>query len=31
MSALDVHLHDSRAGILERLEGGRLRFTYDPG
>jgi serine/threonine-protein kinase HipA len=31
MSALDVYLHDSRAGILERLEGARLRFTYDPG
>lgn len=30
MSALDVYLHDSRAGTLERLEGARLRFAYDP-
>jgi serine/threonine-protein kinase HipA len=29
MSSLDVYLHDSRAGTLERLEGARLRFTYD--
>ncbi|MFN8152172.1 MAG: type II toxin-antitoxin system HipA family toxin [Solirubrobacterales bacterium] len=31
MSALDVHLHDRRLGTLERIEGGRLRFTYDGG
>jgi len=31
MSALDVYLHNSRAGTLERLEGASLRFTYDPG
>lgn len=31
MSALDVYLHDARAGVLERLQGARLRFTYDPG
>lgn len=30
MSALDVYLHDSRAGVLERLEGAELRFAYDP-
>jgi serine/threonine-protein kinase HipA len=30
MSALDVYLHDSRAGLLERLDGAQLRFTYDP-
>lgn len=29
MTALDVYLHDDRAGILERLDGARLRFTYD--
>lgn len=29
MSALDVYLHDARAGVLERLDGARLRFTYD--
>lgn len=28
MSALDVYLHDERAGVLERLDGARLRFTY---
>lgn len=31
MSALDVHLHDRRLGTLERIEEGRLRFTYDEG
>ncbi len=30
MTALDVYLHEDRAGTLERLEGARLRFTYDP-
>jgi serine/threonine-protein kinase HipA len=30
MSALDVYLHAERAGVLERLEGARLRFAYDP-
>ncbi len=30
MSSLDVYLHDDRAGTLERLDGARLRFTYDP-
>ncbi len=30
MNALDVYLHEDRAGTLERLEGARLRFTYDP-
>lgn len=30
MNALDVYLHDDRAGMLERLDGARLRFTYDP-
>ena len=30
MNALDVYLHDDRAGALERLDGARLRFTYDP-
>lgn len=29
MSALDVYLHDDRAGVLERLDGAGLRFTYD--
>jgi serine/threonine-protein kinase HipA len=29
MTALDVYLHDERAGVLERLDGARLRFTYD--
>lgn len=29
MSALDVYLHDERAGMLERLDGAKLRFTYD--
>lgn len=29
MTALDVYLHDDRAGMLERLDGARLRFTYD--
>lgn len=29
MSTLDVYLHDERAGILERLDGAELRFTYD--
>ena len=28
MNALDVYLHDDRAGLLER-EGPNLRFTYD--
>jgi len=27
--ALDVYLHDEKAGILERLDGARLRFTYN--
>jgi serine/threonine-protein kinase HipA len=30
MNALDVYLHDDRAGLLERVDGARLRFTYDP-
>ncbi len=30
MSTLDVYLHDDRAGVLERLDGARLRFAYDP-
>lgn len=30
MNALDVYLHDARVGRLERLEQGRLGFTYDP-
>lgn len=30
MNALDVYLHGDRAGVLERLDGARLRFTYDP-
>jgi serine/threonine-protein kinase HipA len=29
MSTLDVYLHDARAGVFERLDGARLRFTYD--
>src|SRR3954454_11225561 len=29
MTALDVYLHDDRAGILERSDGAELRFTYD--
>ncbi|HMI81024.1 MAG TPA: type II toxin-antitoxin system HipA family toxin [Solirubrobacterales bacterium] len=29
MNLLDVYLHDERAGILERLDDARLRFTYD--
>jgi serine/threonine-protein kinase HipA len=29
MSTLDVYLHDTRAGMLERLDGASLRFTYD--
>ncbi|HET7588706.1 MAG TPA: HipA N-terminal domain-containing protein [Solirubrobacterales bacterium] len=29
MNALDVYLHDRRAGLLERLENARLRFSYD--
>lgn len=28
MRALDVHLHDRRAGVLEQEDNGRLRFTY---
>jgi len=28
---LDVYLHDEKAGALERLDGARLRFTYDRG
>jgi serine/threonine-protein kinase HipA len=31
MTALDVYLHDERAGLLERVDGAGLRFTYDPG
>jgi serine/threonine-protein kinase HipA len=30
MTALDVYLHEDRAGTLERLDGAKLRFTYDP-
>jgi serine/threonine-protein kinase HipA len=30
MTALDVYLHDERAGLLERIDGASLRFTYDP-
>lgn len=30
MNALDVYLHDERAGLLERVDGASLRFTYDP-
>lgn len=29
MNALDVYLHDERAGLLERVDGASLRFTYD--
>lgn len=29
MTSLDVYLHDERAGVLERLDGAKLRFTYD--
>lgn len=29
MTALDVYLHEDRAGTLERLDGARLRFAYD--
>ncbi|HEX6455269.1 MAG TPA: type II toxin-antitoxin system HipA family toxin [Solirubrobacterales bacterium] len=28
MNALDVYLHDERAGLLERVDGAGLRFTY---
>ncbi|MFL5897279.1 MAG: type II toxin-antitoxin system HipA family toxin [Solirubrobacterales bacterium] len=31
MNALDVFLHDERVGLLERLDGASLRFTYDSG
>jgi serine/threonine-protein kinase HipA len=31
MTALDVYLHDERAGLLERIDGANLRFTYDLG
>jgi len=31
MSSLDVYLHDERVGLLERVDGAGLRFTYDPG
>jgi serine/threonine-protein kinase HipA len=31
VTALDVYLHDARAGLLERVDGAGLRFTYDPG
>lgn len=31
MSSLDVYLHDDRVGLLERVDGARLRFTYDQG
>lgn len=30
MTALDVYLHEDRAGTLERLDGAKLQFTYDP-
>ncbi|HET9676558.1 MAG TPA: type II toxin-antitoxin system HipA family toxin [Solirubrobacterales bacterium] len=30
MNALDVYLHDERVGLLERVDGASLRFTYDP-
>jgi serine/threonine-protein kinase HipA len=30
VNALDVYLHDGRAGLLERIDGASLRFTYDP-
>jgi serine/threonine-protein kinase HipA len=29
MTLLDVYLHDRRAGVLERLDNARLRFSYD--
>lgn len=29
MSTLDVYLHNEHAGVLERLDGAELRFTYD--
>lgn len=29
MTSLDVYLHGDLAGTLERLDGARLRFTYD--
>lgn len=29
MTALDVFLHQDRAGTLERLDGAKLRFAYD--
>jgi serine/threonine-protein kinase HipA len=29
MNTLDVYLHDRRAGVLERLDSARLRFSYD--
>ena len=31
MNRLDVYLHTERVGRLERLEQGRLQFTYEPG
>ncbi|MGN6586046.1 MAG: type II toxin-antitoxin system HipA family toxin [Solirubrobacterales bacterium] len=31
MNALDVYLHDERVGLLERVDGASLRFTYDRG
>jgi serine/threonine-protein kinase HipA len=31
MNRLDVYLHDAKAGTLERLAQGRLRFAYEPG
>lgn len=30
MNALDVYLHEARAGTLERLDGAKMRFAYDP-
>ncbi|HEX5526124.1 MAG TPA: type II toxin-antitoxin system HipA family toxin [Solirubrobacterales bacterium] len=30
MSVLDVYLHKDPVGVLERLDGARLRFAYDP-
>jgi len=30
MSQLDVYLHADRVGVLERLAGAELRFTYEP-
>jgi len=29
VTALDVYLHDERVGLLERVDGANLRFTYD--